>query len=51
MNKLIRVFIYALLSSLSVSAAAQKPVNAIDAYAVFSEMDANAPVGGVDASG
>ena len=46
MNKLTRIFVYALLSSLSLAAAAQKPSNALDAYAVYSEMRANAPVGG-----
>jgi hypothetical protein len=44
MHKLIRVFVYALLS-LSTSALAQRPAPAVDGYAVFSEMRANAPVG------
>jgi hypothetical protein len=46
MNKLTRVFLSALLSSLPLVAAAQKPADGIDGYAVFSEMRANAPVGG-----
>jgi opacity protein-like surface antigen len=45
MHKLTRVFLTALLSSLSLAAAAQKPADAVDGYAVFSEMRANAPVG------
>jgi outer membrane immunogenic protein len=46
MHKLTRVFLTALLSSLALAAAAQKPADAVDGYAVFSEMRANAPVGG-----
>src|ERR1700727_3416661 len=47
MNKLARIFVYALLLSLaSAVASAQRPANTIDAYAAFSEMRANAPVGG-----
>ena len=46
MNKLTRVFVCALLSLLSVTGLAQRPSNTIDAYATFSEMYANAPVGG-----
>src|ERR1700729_2475410 len=46
MKKLTQVFVYALLSSLSLAAMAQKSPNALDAYAVYSEMRANAPVGG-----
>ena len=45
MHKLTRVFVFALLPSLSLAAAAQKPSNTLDAYAAFSEMRANAPVG------
>ena len=45
MNRLTRVFVHALLSSLSVAALAQRPAPAVDGYAVFSEMRANAPVG------
>ena len=47
MNKLARIFVYALLLSLAAAvASAQRPANTIDAYAAFSEMRANAPVGG-----
>jgi len=46
MNKLTRVFVCALLSLLSLTGLAQRPANTIDAYATFSEMYANAPVGG-----
>ncbi|RSL18365.1 hypothetical protein EDE15_3933 [Edaphobacter aggregans] len=46
MNKLTRVFVCALLSLLSMTGLAQRPANTIDAYATFSEMYANAPVGG-----
>ena len=46
MKKLTQVFVYALLSSLSLAAMAQKSQNALDAYAVYSEMRANAPVAG-----
>jgi outer membrane immunogenic protein len=47
MIKLTRIFVYALLLSLAAAAAsAQRTANTIDAYATFSEMRANAPVGG-----
>ena len=48
MIKSARIFVYALLlMSLSAATAfAQRPTNAVDAYAAFSEMRANAPVGG-----
>ena len=46
MNKLTYVFVCALLSLLSLTGLAQRPANTIDAYATFSEMRANAPVGG-----
>ena len=47
MNKLARIFVYTLLLSLAAAVAlAQRPANTIDAYAAFSEMRANAPVGG-----
>ena len=46
MNKLTRVFVCALLSLLSLTGLAQGPANTIDAYATFSEIYANAPVGG-----
>ncbi len=46
MNKLIRIFVYTLLSSLTLEALAQKPKNTIDATIVFTELHANAPVGG-----
>ncbi len=46
MNKLTRVFVCALLSLLSMTGLAQRPANTIDAYATFSEIYANAPVGG-----
>jgi outer membrane immunogenic protein len=46
MNKLLRIFVYALLSSLSLATFAQRPSNAIDGYVTYSEMYANAPVGG-----
>ena len=46
MNKLTRIFVYTLLSSLSLAAAAQKPKNSIDASALFMELHANAPVPG-----
>ena len=45
MNKLTRVFVCVLLSLLSLTGLAQRPANTIDAYATFSEMYANAPVG------
>jgi opacity protein-like surface antigen len=46
MNKLTYVLVCALLSMLSLTGLAQRPANTIDAYATFSEMRANAPVGG-----
>ena len=46
MNNLIRVFVVTLLLSLSLTTHAQRPQNTFDAYATFSEMRANAPVGG-----
>jgi hypothetical protein len=46
MNRLTRIFASALLASLSVAATAQRPVNSVDAYVTYSEMRANAPVGG-----
>jgi opacity protein-like surface antigen len=46
MNKLIHVFVFTLLSSLSWTAHAQRPQNSFDAYMTYSEMHANAPVGG-----
>jgi hypothetical protein len=46
MNKLTQVLVYALLPSLSLTALAQRSSNTVDAYATFSEMHANAPVGG-----
>ena len=46
MNKLTYVLVCALLSLLSLTGLAQRPANTIDAYATFSEMHANAPVGG-----
>jgi outer membrane immunogenic protein len=46
MHKLARVFVYTLLSSLPLAALAQRPAPTVDGYAVFSEMRANAPVGG-----
>lgn len=46
MNKLTRIFVYALLSSLSLAASAQKPKNTLDATVMFMELRANAPVGG-----
>lgn len=47
MKKLIRIFVFALsLTSLSQALLAQRPQPAFDGYAVFSEMHANAPVGG-----
>lgn len=44
--RLSRVVACALLSSASLKLFAQHPANTIDAYATFSEMRANAPVGG-----
>ena len=46
MNNLTYVLVCALLSLLSLTGLAQRPANTIDAYATFSEMRANAPVGG-----
>lgn len=47
MNKLTRIFVYTLLSSLPLAVVAQqKPRNTIDATATFSELHANAPVAG-----
>jgi outer membrane immunogenic protein len=47
MIKLARIFVYALLLSIpAATASAQRPANTMDAYAAFSEMRANAPVGG-----
>jgi outer membrane immunogenic protein len=46
MNKLTQLFACALLSSFSLTAPAQRPTNNIDVYAAYSEMRANAPVGG-----
>lgn len=47
MNRRMRIFVNALLLSLTTSAAAQqKPSNTIDASITFSELRANAPVGG-----
>jgi outer membrane immunogenic protein len=46
MSRCIRIFVFILLSSLPHTISAQRPANTIDAYAVFSEMYANAPVGG-----
>src|SRR5579871_5376165 len=46
MNKLRAVFVFILLSSLSWMVHAQRPQNTFDAYMTYSEMHANAPVGG-----
>ncbi len=46
MNTSTRFLVCALLSLLPLAALAQRPANTIDAYATFSEMYANAPVGG-----
>lgn len=46
MNKLTRMFASALFTSLSLAVMAQRPVNSVDAYITYSEMHANAPVGG-----
>lgn len=46
MNGLTRIFVFMSLSSLLSAAAAQTPANSMDASAIFSEMRANAPVGG-----
>jgi outer membrane immunogenic protein len=45
-NKLKPIFVFTLLSSLSWMAHAQRPPNTFDAYITYSEMHANAPVGG-----
>ena len=45
MNKLTYIFVCT-LSSLAVAIHAQRPSNAIEGYATYSEMRANAPVGG-----
>jgi outer membrane immunogenic protein len=47
MGRYVRIFVFVLLlPSLAPAVSAQRPANTIDAYAVFSEMYANAPVGG-----
>ena len=46
MNKLIRIFVYALFPLLPLAALAQKPKNTLDATVMFTELHANAPVGG-----
>lgn len=46
MNVSTRIFVYVLLLSLPSTATAQKPANTMDASAIFSEVRANAPVGG-----
>lgn len=46
MNGRTRIFVSMLLLSLASAAAAQKPANTFDASAIFSEVRANAPVGG-----
>lgn len=46
MNGLTRIFVFMSLLSLPSAATAQKPANTMDASAIFSEMRANAPVGG-----
>jgi hypothetical protein len=46
MKKLTRIFVYALLSSLFLTAVAQKPSNTFDAYATYTAVRGNAPVGG-----
>jgi hypothetical protein len=45
MNKLTRFLVSALLA-LPSAAGAQRPVNSLDAYVTYSDMHANAPVGG-----
>ncbi len=47
MNKLRCIFVFILLSSLSWMVHAQRPQNTFDAYMTYSEMHANAPVGGL----
>jgi outer membrane immunogenic protein len=46
MERYTRIFVFGLLASLTPAILAQRPANTIDAYATFSEMYANAPVGG-----
>ena len=46
MNKLIRIFVYALLPLFPLAAPAQKPKNSLDTTVMFTELHANAPVGG-----
>jgi len=46
MHKLTRNLVSTLLALLAVTALAQQPPNTIDAYVTYSEMYANAPVGG-----
>jgi outer membrane immunogenic protein len=46
MGRYARIFVFVLLSSLTPAISAQRPANTIEAYATFSEMYANAPVGG-----
>ena len=46
MNKLTRIFVYALLPLLPPAALAQKPKNTLDVTVMFTELRANAPVGG-----
>jgi outer membrane immunogenic protein len=46
MGRSVRIFVFVLMSSLTSAILAQRPANAVDGYAVFSEMYANAPVGG-----
>ncbi len=46
MSKLIQIFVFTLLLSFSPTTHAQRPQNTLDVYATFSEMRANAPVGG-----
>jgi outer membrane immunogenic protein len=46
MNRLTHIFVFTLLWSLSLSAQAQHLQNTFDAYITYSQMRANAPVGG-----
>ena len=46
MNKLTCIFVYALFPLLPLAALAQKPKNTLDATVMFTELHANAPVGG-----
>jgi hypothetical protein len=48
MNRSMRIFVNALLLSLTSAAVAQKPSNTIDGSITFSELRANAPVGACD---